>query len=547
MYDNVNLWFAKDVNNNIVTIDEVNFKSKDNYYCPMCGSDLIPKAIKSHLITAHFAHIDASKCNGEGMVHFWFKNKFLEPGDVFTIASDKERQYICKEVLVEQSYSVGDKIYRPDVTLLTECGNTIYFEMDYSNKKKVQEYINIWLELRNIVVEVDIKKLMSRDKIPTFKALFYDGKCFNTKKNDMYYNTIGKYKEEVIGNVDKVDDDLKERIQKLDWFWDDVLRYKNNEVDIDYMVDLINVINKEDIDVIKIILNKTKCTNIYENYIKYKANCIFKEISYIAKEYYGEEWDNYLKCEVRYDYYPNKSYVGYISFLDVSDKCFCLIDITNRNIEDIKNIIIKGFDRNKLFLQDKKIKQEKESKQDYNIKLITQNHNFINIVNNLDKNYQIEVFYRWDTLEIILKYINSGVVAKRVYENNMKNTMLSEDINVNDIIKILDIDINNYLNNIEEFKYDNELINIIGSLKERYNKISNNISISGKRWLGDIYNIDIFSRNKVYINIHFYITNNGVLEDARKPNIIYKYKDSNDLEKFLINKISNEIRNEIYK
>jgi hypothetical protein len=47
--------------------------------------------------------------------------------------------------------------------------------MAFTNKKKVKDYLDIWLELKNIVVEVDIKQLMLKDSIPTFKALFYNG------------------------------------------------------------------------------------------------------------------------------------------------------------------------------------------------------------------------------------------------------------------------------------------------------------------------------------------------------------------------------------
>jgi competence CoiA-like predicted nuclease len=195
--DNVKLWFARDQNNEIITISDINENNKHNkYICPMCSSNLIPKAIKSKQITSHFVHIDASKCNSETMIHFWFKNKFLQCGDKFSIVSDKERQYICKEVLVEQSYIINGKTYKPDITVITECNKTIYFEMKYSNKKQAKDYIDIWLELKNIVIEIDIKKLINRDKIPTFTALFYNGKCFNIKKNDLYYNIIGRYKEE---------------------------------------------------------------------------------------------------------------------------------------------------------------------------------------------------------------------------------------------------------------------------------------------------------------------------------------------------------------
>lgn len=260
-YDNVKLWFAKDSDEKIITINEINEENKHNTYaCPMCGSNLTPKAIKSKQVTSHFAHVDKSKCNSETMMHWWFKHKFLEKGDSFTVISDKERNYICDEILVEQEYIVGENKYRPDVTILTECGNTIYFEMAFSNKKKVKDYLDLWLELKNIVVEVDIKQLMTEDKTPKFKALFYNGKCFNAKRNDTYYNTIGKYKEEKLkGEVNKK---LKERINKLDWFWEDVLRYKNGEVDVDYLKGVISFMHIKEKYIVLSILKKLNCIDL---------------------------------------------------------------------------------------------------------------------------------------------------------------------------------------------------------------------------------------------------------------------------------------------
>ena len=84
-YENVKLWFAKG-EQNIVTIDEINDENKNNTYsCPVCGSNLKPKAITSKRVTPHFAHVDATKCNSESMIHWWFKHKFLEQGDIFTV------------------------------------------------------------------------------------------------------------------------------------------------------------------------------------------------------------------------------------------------------------------------------------------------------------------------------------------------------------------------------------------------------------------------------------------------------------------------------
>ena len=159
MYDNVQLWFAKNEDGEILTIDEVNKNTKDKYYSPMCGSELIPR--QGEINSWCFAHIDKSKCNSESMIHFWVKNKLIEKGDKFIVTSDYEKEYICRDILVEKSYEVDGKIYKPDLTIITECGKTIYFEMNHTNKKKLEDYIDIWIGLNNIVVEVDTKTLIN--------------------------------------------------------------------------------------------------------------------------------------------------------------------------------------------------------------------------------------------------------------------------------------------------------------------------------------------------------------------------------------------------
>jgi len=296
---NINLWFANNTNNDIVTINEIEVKdNKEKYYCPLCGSEVIPKATKSKLITAHFAHVDASKCSSESMLHWWFKHKFLESGDKFKVVSDKEREYICKEVLVEQSYTVGDRLYRPDVTIKTECGNVIYFEMKFSNEKKLKDYIDIWLELKNIVVEIDIKSLLNKDKLPVFNALFYDGKCFNVKKrsdDEKYYNTIGKYKEEILNKVNNVDDELRARLQKLDWFWNEVINYKKDKLNIEEFVDFVDYNETKEKSLIFEILSTKRCTPIYEDYINYKVNLFYK----LANDLINDNNENFFKRKLK--------------------------------------------------------------------------------------------------------------------------------------------------------------------------------------------------------------------------------------------------------
>lgn len=336
-YDNVKLWFAHN-NGNIVTIDEINEENKnENYSCPVCGSELKPKAIKSKQVSSHFAHIDSSKCNSETMIHWWFKHKFLEVGDAFTVTSDEERQYVVKEVKVEQSYQVTDNTYKPDVTIFTDCGKVIYFEMAFSNKKNVKDYLDIWLELKNIVVEIDIKQLMFKSEIPAFKALFYEGKCFNIKKNDKYYNTIGRYKEEKLKG--KFDSELKERIRKLDWFWNDVLKYKKGDFEIEYMIELIDSIDKEDKSVIIEVLKKQKCLTIYEEYVKVKLEKYYNEITHYFDEFYPYEFYSISKIDIGYGKILLEPQIK----LSIKDSMYHYVyEINEFTIGQIKNKISKN-------------------------------------------------------------------------------------------------------------------------------------------------------------------------------------------------------------
>lgn len=286
-YDNVRLWFAKN-DSSIITIDEINDNNKNKEYsCPICGSEVTPKATKSTRITPHFAHIDASKCDSEAMIHWWFKNKFIDIGDTFFIVSDVETKFVCKEVIIEKSYSVSEQMYRPDMTVLTECGQTIYFEVANKNKKKIEEYLDIWLELKKTVVEIDIKDLISNNTKNKFEAIFYNGKCFKTKRNDFYYNTIGKHKEELFSG--KINKEIKERVKKLDWFWKDVFKYKNGEVDIEYMTQLIDSNHKSEKYIILQILSKQNCVELINHYIDYKSKSLYKGVNDYIRSNYPEE------------------------------------------------------------------------------------------------------------------------------------------------------------------------------------------------------------------------------------------------------------------
>lgn len=310
----VQLFWAKNEKDEIVIINEIEENMRnDKYMCPVCGSEVRPIApngltIKGEISqrASHFSHFDASKCSVESQIHCWFKNMIILNGDEFIIETDKDNTYKCKDVLIEQTYTTSFGDYKPDITILTECGKTIYFEMNYSNKKSVKEYIDKWLELGNIVVEVDLKTLMqsSLDKRACeFKALFYEGKCFNQKKGDEYYNTIGIHKENILKN-NILDNNIRDRIKNLDWFWMEVLNYSKDNTNIEDLVNMIDYSENEDKDIIFKILSKKKCVSIYEDYVKYKVDLFYNLTVSFIETFDGEE---YKDCRDYFQIYKEKS------------------------------------------------------------------------------------------------------------------------------------------------------------------------------------------------------------------------------------------------
>lgn len=340
--DNVQLWFAKNKDNKIVTINEVDKENKDKYYCPLCNSEVLARQGKIN--SWCFAHIDKSKCSSESMYHFWIKNKLLQKGDRFKIQTDIEKEYICDDILVEETYKIGDKEYRPDLTVKTTEGDIIYFEMNYTNEKKLEDYLDIWIELGNIVVEVDVKTLINSEsgELPIFKAKYYNGKCFNVKKGEdkIYYETIGQHKEKLIKN-NEYDNEKKKEIEKLDWFWKDVQRYKMNEINIEHISELIQSIeDKDSKDIIVDILKKSSCQNIIKKYVDINIKKFSNKIRNIKTEINTP----FSYSIVKPHYVHDRVYGKYMIYISYQSDCMSFVfsvvskDV-NKLLVEIKNTL----------------------------------------------------------------------------------------------------------------------------------------------------------------------------------------------------------------
>ena len=275
MNNNVNLWFARNSNDEIITINDINLEIKDKYHCPLCGSEVIPKAIKEKsIVRSHFAHIDRSKCEGESLIHWWCKNKMLNARDTIKFKINGVLyKYICKEIHIEKLFSTRFGTYNPDITIVTECGQIIFYEINYRNKKNKDEYYNKWLELGNTVIEVkvnlngesnykvlfDNKKLLSRDCIT-------EPSCLLEYKNHIYQK-------------DKVSNKDVEKIRLVDWFWKDVLKYKQNKVKIEEILSILKYIEDKELEgTINKILKTSKCNKLMKDIIEFKSNELSRSI-----------------------------------------------------------------------------------------------------------------------------------------------------------------------------------------------------------------------------------------------------------------------------
>lgn len=266
MFENINLWFAKDKDGNIVTIDKINEINKHKAYtCPICGSEVIARTgdIKVH----HFAHRDKSKCSSETMIHWWVKNKLLEVGDSFSIKVTKDdiRKYICKDIIIEKEYITEFGKYKPDITIVTTTDEVIYIEIDCTNKKKCEEYLDRWLCLNNSVVEVSVKDMVNGN-IFNLKTLFCEGKCYNLKTPEMqYHNVIGEYKQKIFTNEEV--DRAKKRLHKINWFWEECRKYRMNLTSEYDMFDVIDCLDVKDREYIINGVLKSNCSKIRKLYL----------------------------------------------------------------------------------------------------------------------------------------------------------------------------------------------------------------------------------------------------------------------------------------
>jgi hypothetical protein len=296
-FENIQMVVVRRKNDGVkINISQVNEENRyEEYECIMCGSKVIPVAPEGKIIgganakvTPYFKHLNADKCGSESFVHFWVKTEYIKIGDRFKVFTDKENEFICNQIFFEKTIVVDGRKYTPDATILTSCGNTIHFEYNYSNKKNIKNYLETWNKLNQIIIEVDINSILCvfNDLIPTFKALYYEGKCFNLKDDDdFYYKNIGKYK--LTQNDKNVLHSREIELEKLDYLWEEIQKIRNEDKDYNEIGNLIRAISSKESRKVAIdILSRAKCGNsILQNYITFIKSNIDKHLKLLNLKY----------------------------------------------------------------------------------------------------------------------------------------------------------------------------------------------------------------------------------------------------------------------
>lgn len=423
------MWFANNKQNEIIKIYDIpEDKKHDEYRCPICSGLL--RARQGEIKQWHFSHINAEDCSTEAFTHFWLKHELLKKGELFKVKINGEvKEYICKDTLIEQEYNTSNGVYKPDLTIITKRGEEIYFEIANTNKKKAKDYLELWKELNNTVVEVSIKEMAGENKIDVFNAIYWDGKIFKEQVKDLRSFVDVKAKK------NKYDE---KKIEKLYWLIDDICKYNNDELDIDIISDEIQAVEDEETRKLVVELLRRKCSNVMEDYIEYNKKKILKNGKdiitnikiprFIYNRIYGE--------------YEVDSSISNLSHIDICKTKEYIEKIIKKNHQRVINKIKNNILKNKLKL--------KISDDNYDI-LINENMN----KNIYYKNKTLigsYVFSEEKCINIINEHIET-IKYKRFYIKKIINKINKKLISVIDKKQlILTID-EHYVN----YKYKNQI------------------------------------------------------------------------------------------
>lgn len=281
---------AIDETANYVHIDDV--RNNTEYYCPCCKGIIKPRAYKKDInyqVQPHFYH-ETGGCNEETFVHYICKTWLFEKGCKFFV---NNTEFEVEDVSTEKTLHTSFGDYRPDIIVTTVSGKIFYFEIRTTNRK-TEHYIPKWDELGNDVVEVDTRYFINqkyKNDIPTFNLIYSEGECFikSYTRND-YDSTIALRKIQW-----KRQDKLNYKLQweRLDWFWNAMQKYKNNELGLDSVFEFFKCLDIFDKEICFDLLKKQTC--IKSNNQDFR-NIINEE----AVEYWNNNAKNIIQNKIEF-------------------------------------------------------------------------------------------------------------------------------------------------------------------------------------------------------------------------------------------------------
>lgn len=438
----------------------------NDYYCPCCGGTVRPRALDSNKEQSHYWH-QTGKCTKESQLHFFCKNWLFEEGSKFYI-NDELFEVISIDIEKAHSTPFGD--YKPDITVYTTNGKTIYFEIFFTNRKTGDDYFCKWEFLGNSVVEVNIKEYMFKtdsDTIPYFTYLYHDGVCYSKPyvKRDLYANTIARIKHELTRQ--KVLN-YKARIEQLDWFWQEI---RNNtresileivsKMEYEDMVscyeiikrkqcvsylkdDILSIINQKVVSDIRKTLELPYSENIYFDLEHVRGRTYKAGIRLKLKTEHIVHNKLYMTYNSQYYFDKLKGFPKIVFDKNIFDKN--QLTVPENNINDLRELFEYVTNHNKKLLDYEKDLSEFEG-EDYKVRVNNDLHTVLVKTSNdnyeiLLDNYRIESF-DIDDLSKTVEYKLSDKKNKEfliiLFASDEYNSFLSEITNYDAINVRVDI------------------------------------------------------------------------------------------------------------
>lgn len=438
---------------NLIHVKKANQDTK--YYCPCCGGVVKPRALESTKEQSHYYHI-TGKCTKESQLHFFCKNWLFEKGSKFYIDNDL---FEVDSINIETSLDTLFGKYKPDITVYTTCGKTIYFEIFFSNRKTGDNYFCKWDALGNAVVEVNYREYMSKtalDVIPKFTYLYHNGICYSKAyvKRDLYATTIAKIKNKLTRQNLL---DYKARIEKLDWFWQKIIVNAPREdiisciysMPYDDMVscyeiikrkqcvsylkkDVLDTINKKVLYSVRNSIDLPFDENIYFDVKHYKGRTYEVGIRLNIQTKHIIYNDFYLRCKYNgYDLEKSNGYPKIIfkrNMFNIEE-----IDIPNNKIPELSDIFYKTVEYKKRLIDYEKKLSRFEDK-GYKVRF---NNNYYTVLRELDDGKfesildgkfieKLDIDLLSQEIQLELKEIAEKDFLKKYIKSNEVQVLISE-------------------------------------------------------------------------------------------------------------------------